>query len=190
MTTPEFYPRVSEILRDLQFTDAYGSAYHLARGKALHRAIHLDLQGNLDEATVHPDIAPGLAAFRAFRAQVAFAWLAAELELACDWYRFQGHPDLIATALGLTTLYDYKYTESPDLFAARHQLGAYKHLWDRGHPDQPIVQAVVVQLRPSGGYALHPVAATDLIAAQQTFFAGVRIWHALKERRNGRSPAS
>lgn len=181
------YPRVSEILRDLGFSESFGTAYHLARGQALHKAIHLDLRGVLDESTIHPDIAPGISAFRTFRQQMPFVLIAAELELACDWWRFQGHPDLIAVAHGLTTLYDYKYTESPDLFAAKHQVGAYKHLWDRAHPDQPIVQAAIIQLRPGGGgYRLHPIAAPDLISAQHTFLAGARVWHALKERRNGR----
>jgi hypothetical protein len=176
-------PRVSTILQDLGFGTHRGTAYHLARGTALHRAIQLDLAGTLDATTVHPDIAPGFTAWAQFRRTVKPEVLQAECELHCAIWRFCGHPDLIATVDGLTTLYDYKYTDSVDLFWARHQLSAYKHLWDVTHPTQPVTRTAVLQLSPSGGgFRLHPIPPLALGEAQQNFYAACRTWHVLQER--------
>ncbi len=184
------YPRVSAILRDLGFTNAWGSAYHLARGTGLHRAIQMDLLGTLDEATVHPDIQPGFTAWRAFRAQARPSLIQAECELVDPTWRFTGHPDLIAWISGRATLVDYKYTESPDLPYCRLQLAAYAHLWEAtreralsslAYPS--LSAAFVLQLTPSGRFQLHPLTLTDLIEPRQDFLAAVRVWHALQARR-------
>ncbi len=184
MTEP--LPRVTKILEVVGFTQNWGgSLYHLERGRSLHHAIHLDLKGTLDEASIHPDIAPPFEAWRRFRqAAGPITVLQAECEMADPNWRFVGHPDLICLFGGVTTLFDYKCTESPDLFAARYQLGAYRHLWNMRHPDRPIVDAAVLQLSPSGaGFKLHPRPRTELQEDTYTFLAAARVYHALGPRR-------
>lgn len=177
-------PRVSEILQYFGFGQAWGSPYHLARGQAIHRAIQLDLAGRLDEGTVVADIAEGFAAWQKFRAMVPLTVLSAERELTDPVWQFAGHPDLIAVINGLTTLLDYKFTESPDLFYAKHQLAAYRHLWDTVMPDRPILDMAVLQLRPNGGgFRLHPVPKDEWLDLHHTVLSAVRVWHALGDRR-------
>lgn len=180
------FPRVSTVLKDLGFGGGWGSDYHLARGQALHKAIQLDLAETLDETSIHPDIAPGFAAWRAFRQQVPLRLISSECELSDPVWQFTGHPDLIALveADGLTTLFDYKYTESPDLFWARHQLAAYRHLWDTNNPMAPITRMAVLQLTPNGGtFRLHPIPQAEWADLTNTFLAAVRVWHATVTRR-------
>jgi hypothetical protein len=179
------YPRVSTILRDLGFQGTWGTAYHLARGQALHRAIQLDLHGSLDPDSIHPDIGPAFTAWRRFRQDVTFTVVDSECEVIDPTWRVRGHPDLVADLGARRILIDYKMTDSPDLFAARHQLGAYVHLWNSQHPDQvPVTDAGVLQLSPKGEYRLHGVSRADLLEAIQTFLAAVRVWHATAHRRN------
>ena len=187
------YPRVSEILTatGLGWTGwSQGPSRERAAalGTAVHKACELDAAGRLDEASVHPEVRPGLDGYRAFVRETQHKAIASEHRLLHPAWGYVGHLDRVGTLGRLpTVLIDWKFTDHPDLWAARFQLAAYWRLWNDTHPEAPVSSVFVVQLRKNGTFALHDLTA-EAQAAEQTFFAAVLVWKALQERetRGGR----
>ena len=78
----------------------------LMRGRAVHAAINLDERGKLDEASVHPEVAPRLASWRAWRKAAGLVYERGEFEVRGVGY--VGHPDLVGTIDGRRWLIDVK----------------------------------------------------------------------------------
>ncbi len=106
-------PSVTEII-GAALGDAFGAApegvleYAKARGRAVHRACELDSRGELDEATVAPEIAPYLEAWRAFRRNYPFNVVASERPLYHQALGFAGTPDVICESPAWWAVIDIK----------------------------------------------------------------------------------
>lgn len=78
----------------------------LLRGRAVHAAINLDEQHLLDEASVHPQVAPRLASWRAWRKAAGLVFERGEFEVVGVGY--VGHPDVVGLINGQRWLLDIK----------------------------------------------------------------------------------
>ncbi len=157
-------------------------AYYLARGRALHAAIQYDLEGVLDPATVHPEIAPGLDAWRKFVADTGYLSEASEIELRHERWRFLGHPDTVGRLNGRRVLLDLKYN-TVDLAYSALQHGGYALLWEANRAGETIDDYLVLQLKADGTYRLHPVTPD-----RQTLLACVVVHRARQARRRTEAP--
>ena len=175
-------PSVTEILdavglgMDLRVSAARRE-YLFARGRALHYAIQLDQAGELDAATVHPEIAGKLDAWRKWAAAVQWQPQHVEVELVHPTWAVVGHPDAIGLANGRLTLTDWK--SSFDLHSVRLQLSAYAWLWQATHSDEPIDDYLALELQAVGRYVPHPI---DPRPYQQVFLAAVIVHRARLDR--------
>lgn len=79
---------VTDVIRIASLSPApdFIPAYAFDRGRAVHRATELSDVGTLDEATVAPEVAPYLAAWRRFRDELAFDVLGAETAVVGQGY--------------------------------------------------------------------------------------------------------
>jgi hypothetical protein len=182
---------VTEILaavgltRDYRHTDERYSQI----GRAAHQAVAWHAEGVLDEATIHPDVRPGLDAYLEFVEQAHHIplvlsesprMLASELEMVHPGLGCVAHLDRVGSLGEVeTALIDWKYSDSPDLKGARYQLAGYRLIWDYLYPEQPIQACVVVQLKKDGTPRVHHL--TDDYA-MQVFTAALIV-----ERAKGRS---
>ncbi len=154
-------------------------------GQALHAAIQYDVEGTLDEASIHPDIAAPFAAYRAVRAS-GFRVERAEVELLDVEWRVIGHPDALgADPNGAPALLDWKAVYSLDQDAVAYQLAAYRWLARRSGQGERVTYAI--QFTRDGTYRVHRMDTriADL-NAEQIFLAAVLLWHA-RARKNRRS---
>jgi hypothetical protein len=190
-------PSVTEILADVGLSADYrailGSKqqYYSERGRALHLAIqyyHEGLlkpeEGVLNETTLHPLVKPGFLAYKRFLEETGHLARHTELEMIHEEYKFCGHLDREGELTARSCLIDFKYSDSPDLEAARYQLAGYDILYRHRFPRGPVPERrYVLALSPSGrgsGYMLHDV--TDDLAIQ-TFVAALMVYQAKRRRR-------
>lgn len=133
-----------------------------AIGEAVHTACHYDDEGDLDEATVHPDVRPYLEGWRLFRREMGFVPLLLETRVYHPLYRYAGTLDRFGRLehqSGVYVLVDIK-TGDPEAAAAALQTAAYVEALRlaRAHPvlaalpDDVAVERWSVQLRPDGTY--------------------------------------
>lgn len=180
-------PSVTEILEAMKLGPNYNGvpAARLERkrlfGQALHRAIQYDVEGALDEATLHPDIIGG---FRAYRAvlESGFRVERAEVELIDPQWRVKGHPDALATAPhGAPAIIDWKFAKGYDLDAAAYQLAAYRWLVRQvlGEDRMPYVIELHADGRPNVTALGTRIAELN---AEQVFLASVVVYHAQRRR--------
>jgi hypothetical protein len=131
-------PSVTEILRDVGLARDYARWLPPARlqrtrqrGAALHQAIEWHHQGRVTRANchrLHPEIQPGFVAYLQFCEDTQHEPWYSELAVVHPW-GYAGHLDRVGTYAGHPAILDWKYTETPDLEAARYQLGGYAPLW-------------------------------------------------------------
>lgn len=169
-------PSVTEIIAGVGLAWDYkgiDEKYSLL-GKAAHETVHLRALGELDLASVHPDVAPALRGYEQWALDVGHVPLASEQELVHTGYGYVGHLDRVGSVHAYTrALVDWKYTDSPDLKAARIQLAGYRIAWDFVHPEAPIERCFVVQLRKDGRAVPHDL--TDDYA-RQVFLAALIVF--------------
>lgn len=79
-----------------------------AIGTAVHRMIELDVQGVLDESSLHPSIAQYLPAWRRFLVESRAEILGSEMRVASRRYGFAGTLDLYLLIHGQRALIDAK----------------------------------------------------------------------------------
>lgn len=178
---------VTEILRAVGLTEDYRFVHPTdlararARGAALHKAIELAHAGTLDPESLHPEIAPGFAAYLRFVEATGHEPEASELELTHPW-GIVGHPDRVGT-LGARgpVIIDYKLTRAPDLVGTKYQLAAYRMLWDHAHPERPAQGCFMLQLPRDAGADYRLVDLTDDYAVN-VFTAAFVVWKAQQER--------
>ena len=150
------------------------------RGTALHCAIQYDAEGSLDESSLHEEIRSGFAAYRRFVAEAQHEPIGSELELVHPTWAYVGHPDRVGWINGRTrTLIDFKHQDSVDFDYVRVQLAGYSLLWAATHPEEPLAQTAVVQLRRDGTYRLHVL---DVRPAEQVFLAALVVYRERQRR--------
>lgn len=178
-------PSVTEILTAVGLCQDYSflgdqAEYYRNRGTAIHQAIQWFEEGTLDEASLHPEIRPALAAYRRFVEETGHMVEASELELIHPW-GFCGHLDRVGLVNGDLAICDWKSGTSLDLKGATLQLAGYGLLYAHQlgieYPDRPLpdVKRYIVHLKPDGTYKLIDV--TDAYSLQ-IFLAAVIVHRA------------
>ena len=157
-------PRVNDILVALglsAYRDHPARDYYMGRGKALHKAIELSFADNLDEGSLHPDIATGFSGFRKLCAEHRVEPWHVELPLASETMGFQTHGiDFVGPFDGVPSIVDWKNVKgSVDDRAVTLQFAAYDLLYGETH--EPVEQHLVVMLRPDGTYRIKAVKARE-----------------------------
>ena len=152
------------------------------RGTALHLAIQLYHENDLDEDALHPEVAPGFSAYRKFLAESSFQFERSEFEVISERWHFCGHPDLLGRLNGGLMLIDLKYMDTVHLWPATYQLTLYKLAFEEQEWENPPIQACyVLQLKHDGAYRLHMVPTGP--AEQQVAQAAVIVHRAIEEGR-------
>lgn len=116
------------------------------RGRAVHRAIELDVAGDLDESRLHPDIASRLRAWRLFRREYGFSPGRAELRVYSNRYGYAGTLDLWGVAAGYPIILDAKATAAVP-HRAHVQLAGYAQALRETIASGPVRRAIL-HLRP------------------------------------------
>jgi hypothetical protein len=186
------YPRVTEVLEAAGIGPDYSEipetirADRLARaagvGTATHAAIDLLEQGDLDRSSLHPLIAPRVAAYERFVADTGFRRIRGEFEVRSERWRYLGHPDstgwLGTERIGI----DAKATAVFDHDATSIQAkGGYGIAYNEMFPDEPISRWFGLWLRGDGTYRFVPLIKPD---SEQLFLAALICWHERARRRN------
>lgn len=86
----------------------WSTAWHMERGTAVHRAVELFEQGDLDEGSLDPVIVPYLDAWHRFRAETGYVSNALEQRIYNPVYRYAGTLDQIGIMQDRTCLVDLK----------------------------------------------------------------------------------
>lgn len=77
-----------------------------------------------------------------------------EVPMGCEELGYAGTPDLVCMVNGARWLIDRKSSHAVHKDVPV-QLCAYKILWEREHPDEPIARMGALHLRKNGKYKLH-----------------------------------
>lgn len=176
-------PHVTDVLqgvgltRPLEFLNPTQRDYVLRRGQAIHLAIRYALEGTLDLESLPDPIAGAVGAWVQFWEEMQPTTLGYEHPIThpwgitgiLDWFGKLG-PHALA-------IVDYKSGDSPDLAAARIQLGGYRLLLEQ-ETGRPVDRCYVLELSHQGRYKLHDV--TDPGAAQ-LFTAAWMVYKARQE---------
>lgn len=176
------WPRVTELLRLMglakEFPDLPAVRWGRDRGRAVHMAIELFEQGELDETTLHPDVLGPFAAYQAFRRDTDYEPVAFEEPVSHALLRYRGTLDSRGHLDGRSVILDFKCSKQPDLEAATYQLAAYAAAWAHTEAlDTPITEPLppryVVQLMDES-YRIHDV--TSSAAVRVVEAAAVLYW--------------
>lgn len=139
-------PGVSEILKTIGLSKSYVGVdpFYKERGIAVHRAIELYLQNNLDESSIDPILKPFFAGFLKYWEKYGTQPIAIEKMLYSPLYGFAGTLDLVAHKI-----LDWKCSKSHDPVAEIQGM-LYQQLWVENY-DQ-ILPFSVIQLPGDGTY--------------------------------------
>jgi hypothetical protein len=188
--TPEGYVRVTEAIKAAglgpDYTGVPAEILERARvrGEAIHLAIQLHEEGDLDEASLHPDVRRGLDIYIAFKRESGYQPFAIEPEIASERWGCVGHPDSIGWIGTERTLLDFKAVAQLDLDYVDLQTAGYEVLWTEKNPTEPIAKRFALHLRKDGRYAFEPLKRSD---TRQIFLACLVTWHERLRRKNGSS---
>lgn len=178
-----YWPSVTEVLEAVGLGPDFGFLkpgmrdYYLPRGRAVSVCIDYEADGVGYEA--HEDVTRFLPAYRNFCLAVPHSVVASEVELIDPTWRYVGHPDRVAKFPdGRLVLVDWKL--SFDREAARRQLAGYSLLWLVTHPQESLSERWIVELKPEGRFAVHPL---DVGSALQVFKACLIVWWARADGR-------
>ena len=186
------YPSVTEVLAATGLGPAFDGAptatleYARMRGKAVHQAIQWSAEGVLDESSLHPEIEPGFRAYQRFRKEADYEPLLSEVEVVDPTWKYVGHIDQIGwwnpgSGPPRRALIDWKYTDALALLPASYQIAGYARAWAAAHPEAPVAQTLVVQLKRDGTYRIHQV---DAKQHDQVFLAALIVFRARMEGGN------
>ena len=158
-------PSVTQVIAACVPTFQAGQWY-LDRGRAVHSAIQLHLQGQLDWSSIDDRIKGRMKGFLAFMDDTGTVPLAVELRQASEAYRFAGTIDMLGEIRKQSPfLVDWKSTLCPEVEV---QLGAY---WLLLPKTSTVDRAVAVETHDKGSYQCKWFSARELRAASQTFLA-------------------
>lgn len=164
-------PSVTGILREMGLSPSFAAVppdsleFARARGSAVHRACELDDAGELDEASVDPQISGYLVAFREWRRNVGARPIGREVRLASRLWGFAGTADWIGFVSGSRAVVDLKTSASMDDSTAL-QLAAYADAWNESNPGARIERHLGLRLAESGRPQMIDYTATEPSAPQ------------------------
>lgn len=140
---------VTTILQEEGLIDTtWFTEYGRLKGSHTHKAILLDSENDLDEATVDEAIRGRLEAFRKFKRETGFKIIESEVRYFNPIYRFTGKPDVLGLLYGKTAVIDYKPWTLQ--WWTRYQLAGYEWFYD--FP----VKRYALRLGDNGQYRLAP----------------------------------
>jgi hypothetical protein len=163
-------PGVTGIIRACGLMDTqWASEWHMQRGSAVHRAVELDEQGDLDEASLDSVIVPYLDAWRRFKTELHYISVEQERKIYHPVYRYAGTLDQIGILNDKSTLIDIK-------------TGAYQPWWALQTAAYNAVSKCryrySIELHNDGKYKLiQHKKNTDL----QAFLACLTVWNLRRE---------
>lgn len=128
-------------------------------GVAVHAAVELDLEDNLDEASLDPACAPYFAAWKRFRAEMGFSTAdvgSVEERFYHPAIGYAGTPDLTVYMGGRWSVLDVKTAEALSPVWAL-QTAAYRELLNAntGQAQHKIEKRFSLRLLPDGTYRLN-----------------------------------
>lgn len=118
-----------------------------ARGKAVHRAIELDILGDLDDSELHPEIASRLEQWREFCRVWPFKPIKSEQRVYSERYGYAGTLDVWGIGRGQPMVLDAKATAYVPK-QAHAQLAAYTQALQETMRCGP-AQRAIIHLRPT-----------------------------------------
>ncbi len=144
--------RVTEILRLNGLVDLQWLTDHARdKGSAVHLATELDDRGDLDEASVHPEVAGRLESWRRFKREsgVVIEEIESPIEHVAMGYR--GTPDRVVLWVGSRWIFDLKPPSK--IPAHRLQLCGYVMGWAAMQPGIASPRRATVHLQDDGSAA-------------------------------------
>jgi len=170
------YPRVSDILAaaglaaDFSHVNAEILEAAQARGTAVHEAITAHHYGY--EVDITPEIKPYLAAYERFLSESGHEPIVSEYELVDSEWGVMGHVDRVGYLNKLRGIFDWTIGDGQ---SKRYQLAAYRWLWNRCRPQEPVTFTAGVELRANGTYRLYE---TEGAQDEQVWLAAVIVYQA------------
>jgi hypothetical protein len=162
-------PSVTQIIGAvLQPSYRFATAWHMARGKALHSAIELDSCDTLDMTSLDEAIAGRFKAYQNFLEDSKADIFTSEVRLYSARYNFAGTFDAILSyRIGKKGICDWKSTASAaaDLQIAAYRILAIENKW----LDMDDDYHCAVQLNDDGSYRTRYV--QDIKKAERVFLA-------------------
>lgn len=109
-------PGITHILKTVGLSKPYDNVdpYYRDRGKAVHKAIELDIQGDLDLSTLHEDCVPYFKAWKGFVKKTKYSPLLTEKRLYSKSKRYACTIDNYGTYKKKHLLVEIKCTENSD----------------------------------------------------------------------------
>lgn len=155
----EIVPGVTSVLKpliDFSRIPADVLAAKADLGRRIHAATEFDDDGDLDEDSVEPDVAPYLAAYRRFRAESGAVVVANERMVYEPMHRYAGTLDRILQIDRIDWLVDIKSCVTTPM-SAGPQTAAYL----RALNDPRVQRRAALRLRPDGTYRFEPLTSPD-----------------------------
>ena len=167
-------PSVTRILKSI--TNFGGIPGHILekariRGQNVHAAVDLYDSGQLNEETLHPEIAAYLKGYKKFLHESAAVVIASELIVHSPTYKFAGRVDKVFLLRDKYTIVDVKATAALPKTAGA-QTAAYRQAYEESSGIR-VPNRHVVQLRPNG-YTLYPMKDA---ADWSLFQSCLNVWH-------------
>lgn len=148
-------PSVTTILRRAGLVDfSYCTEYARERGSAAHRAIHFEMQDDLDWSRLSHTLAPYVTAARQCVTDLQCEIVAVERRVWHPTYRYAGTLDILVRQGGRLTLIDWKTGDPPPATAL--QLAGYAEAYEVESGGEKIRLRYACRLFPDGKYALTP----------------------------------
>lgn len=166
-------PSVTQVLKSVGIIDDSWFTEHSAwRGSVVHMVCQLEDEGDLDEASVAPEVTGYLEAWRRFKLDTGFVAEVNEEPMFSTKLGFAGTPDRIGTVFDCSrTVVDLKSGAVQK--AARIQLAAYQILADEN--GYRAINRVAVQLKPDGKYRCSPYDARTMKHDRALFLSALAI---------------
>ena len=145
-------PSVTTILKDAGMVDySFCTEFARERGSMAHKAIHFDMENDLDETSLNPMLVGYVQAARAVVRDLRLTTLAVERRLHSPLMDVAGTLDYLGEADGKIHLIDWKTGDPPPAVAL--QLAAYADLL---HEDDGtrVARRIAARLRQDGTYTL------------------------------------
>jgi hypothetical protein len=169
-------PSVTQIIAAAGLIDSdWFTEYARQRGKAVHFATQLDDEGDLDEASVAPEILPYVEAHRKFKAETGFVPEMIESRICLPQLGYAGTPDRYGKIGKHKTMVDYKTGQIYPW--VKLQLAAYAN----GLPNGTSIQRMAVRLKNDGTYRIVSYPITDFARDLADFLACVRVYQLRQE---------
>ena len=171
-------PSVTHVLQAVGMVDyTFSTEYAMERGSAAHKAIHFDVEGDLDESDLDPRLAPYVLAARCLRRDIKAETVGVERRLYSPTLRYAGTLDYLFKIEGVLSILDWKCSQSPAPATAL-QVAAYAAAYEE-ETGEKIRRRYCAALSPRGTYELIPYTDRDDISV---FRSALAVYHWRSER--------